>query len=209
MTILVSKMPCRARRFSPRLRAIAGFFALLCLSGCGSSPNPKFYVLNSEPAARQTPRAAGIAVQVSAVHLPSLLDRQEIVRRSSTNGVEISDQNRWGAPLDEMTRRVLAEDLKKRLPANNVILANQPAPSAADKIVVTVDEFGPGTDSTVLLEGDWSLVPPDAATPDLTRSFHISKPASGDYGAQVKAMSDALADLADDMARALASRRAP
>jgi uncharacterized protein len=50
-------------------------------------------------------------MQVDAVHIPAVLDRAEMVRQSGSNGLSISERDRWGAPFGEMARDVLARDL--------------------------------------------------------------------------------------------------
>ena len=80
------------------------WFALVgVLGGCGSSPPVEYFAL-----APAEPRGAVISIatpiQVAQVHLPPALDRKQMVRHTGDFTLDISDQHRWSAPLDEMMR---------------------------------------------------------------------------------------------------------
>ncbi len=195
------------------------------LAACASSPASHFYALTAvapeatpEAAAAETavagaaaapkPRASAAQpgspsqhlIRVAAVHIPSALDREEIVRSGAANELEISGLNRWGAPLDEMVQRVLTEDLLERLPAGEVVLPSSPAPAATDRIVVDILQFQSDTAGAVVFEGSWSLLPPGASAPSLIRNIHYNETAGpSNYADQAEAMSRMLGHLADDI----------
>jgi uncharacterized protein len=176
----------------------------LLLIGCGSSPPTQFYTLDAVPP-RQTPivRAADAKVQVAAVHIPGALDRQEMVRESAPGKLDVSDQNRWGAPFGEMTRRVLTQDLVQRLGPAAVILPDEPAPQA-DKIVVDILQFGSGPSGLVTFDGSCSLMRGGSDTPLATFHVHLSENAQPDnYRSDAAAMSHILGELADEIAAAV------
>lgn len=179
------------------------------LAGCASSPPSHFYLLTAvTPATTQT--ASGklrAPVRVAAVHLPSTLDRQEIVRTGPGNRIEIDGFHRWGAPLDEMAQRVLTQDLVARLPAGDVVLPNSPAPSGTDNLVVDLVAFQSNADGSVRLEGSWSLLAPGASTPTLIHNVRYDETTSArNFDRQAAVMSRMLARLADDIARSLPRR---
>ena len=83
---------------------------MLCLTDPpGSRPPTHYYTLDAVPATARP--AAGAPLQVVAVHIPPALDRQEMVRETAANQVDVNDQNRWSAPFDQMAQRVLTQDL--------------------------------------------------------------------------------------------------
>lgn len=170
-------------------------------AGCASSPPTRFYTL--EPVQSQHGMTAMYRgpIQVAAVHIPPLLDRDQMVREGGRNELVVSDGNRWGAPLAQMLRSVLTQDLLLRLPASAVVLPQQPAPAQTSVITVDVLRFQAEPSGSVVLEGAWSLVPPGSETASLNLGVHISEPANAqDYAAQAQAMSSALGRLADDIA---------
>ncbi len=177
------------------------------LLGCASSPPSHFYSLTAvAPASSEQAPAllSAPSVRVAAVHIPSSLDRQEIVRRGSGNELEIGGFDRWGAPLDEMTQRVLTEDLLERLPTGSVVLPSGPAPARTDRIVVDILQFQSDANGAIAFEGSWSLLEPRASNPSLIRNFRYGETASPtSYGDQAAAMSRLLGRLADDIAMSL------
>ena len=96
----------------------------LALSGCGSTPSPKFYLL--EPSAPVAPAAASdkrALIVLAPVRIPHYLDRAQIVTASGDNGYQLSELNRWAEGLDHNITRVLQQDLSQLLPANVVSAA--------------------------------------------------------------------------------------
>ncbi len=176
-------------------------------AGCASSPPTQFFTLEPIPASHSLPEVPHGPIQIVAVHIPPLLDRDQIVREGSPGALIVSDRHRWGAPLGEMMRGVLTQDLLLRLPATAVVLPQQPAPAQTNTLTVDVLRFEADGSGSIILEGAWSLVPPGSDNSTVNLGIHITEPASGaDYAPQVHAMSLALAQLADDIA-GLVSRR--
>jgi uncharacterized lipoprotein YmbA len=174
------------------------FTLVTVVAGCGSSPPVEYFTLapTAQHAAGVTSTAAPI--QVAQVHLPPSLDRKQMVRHTGAYTLEISDQHRWSAPLDEMIRQVLSQDLLALLPPGTVILPHEPAPATTRTIVVNVLEFAPDAHGTVRFEGTWSVIAPD--TPPASRTVHLEEPAGPDTAAQVRSMSRIVERLAAQIA---------
>ena len=192
-----------------RTRAVVALLALAAVAvlstslwGCPSSPASHFYTLSAVPSTSGA-KPASAPVHVAAVHIPPLLDRRQMVSMTSAYSVQISETNRWSAPLDEMVRKVLAEDLVARLPAGQVILPRSPGPSGARSLVVTIAEFGPGPDGDVRLTGSWSLLAADAGAPVRERNIAIDAGRVTSAETTAAAMSRAIGQLADEIASAL------
>ncbi|HEY6483521.1 MAG TPA: PqiC family protein [Steroidobacteraceae bacterium] len=168
------------------------------LTGCRSSPPVRFYTLDATAAEHQSV-AVPAAVQVAAVNIPPQLDRQEIVRESAPNTLQLSDRNRWGAPLAGMTRDVLTQDLIRRLPPGQVILPRATAPPGSFEVTVDVLKFGAGPAGVVIFDGGWSLFRLGSDVPLVNRHLNLTEAGALDYAAQVKAMSTLLGHLADDI----------
>ena len=177
---------------------------VLLLAACASSPPTRFYTLDPVPA-RVTLPASGLTLQVAAVHIPGVLDRQEMVRESSPERLQLSDRNRWGAPLAEMMRRVLAQDLAARLPGSTVLPPETVPPAGTRVLAVDVQRFDAGPSGKIRLEGSWSELAAPSGKPLLTRHVRLTAPAqAGGYRGQAKAMSLLLGRLADRIASSLA-----
>jgi uncharacterized lipoprotein YmbA len=185
-------------------RTLLALTALLLLASCGSSPKTHFYTLSPVPGGGG---AASLAtpVTVADVALPPALDRREMVRFTSSNTVDMSDRDRWAAPLGDMTRSTLSQDLAERLPAGTVILPDAPAPPRTRRIMVTIAQFAPDGRDHIVLNGSWSLVADSAERPLLRRDFSLTTPSPGaDRDAQAVGMSRLLGELASGIAAALA-----
>ncbi len=190
-----------------RATALAtGVLLVNLLAGCASSPPVQFFSLGPVAAADHPQRQSSHIVQVTRVHVPPALDRQQIVRQSGPYTFEISDQHRWSAPLDEIIRRVLSEDLLPMLPPGNVVLPEEPAPPGTQKIVVDILEFAADPSGTVQFAASWSLLPSNSKEPLRNRYVHLSERSnSTSYADQVAAMSRILEQLAAQIAQAVAA----
>lgn len=137
--------------------------ALAC--ACASSPPMRFYTLT--PIAPESPAAASsdtLPVRLTRVTVPGELDRAQLVRRIDPTRLQIDDQDRWAAPLDDMIRRVLAADLAARLSSNLVLDANESGNGQrAQALAVDIHEFYADAGCAVTLQATWVLTPPPTA----------------------------------------------
>lgn len=183
------------------------FIALaFVFASCGTSPPTHFFTLLPVAPVGNSVASPPFPVQVSAVHIPAVLDRSEMVRQANSNALSIRSEDRWGAPLGEMARNVLAQNLAERLPRGSVILPRAPAPSSAAHLVVNIATFREDADRRVRLNGSWTLLRGTPAEPVLQGNVSFEDQAAGDdAGSQAAAMSKLLGRLADDIASKLAT----
>jgi len=99
-----------------------------CLGGGPSrTPATRFYVLNSlysaENKAELTPVAVlkDVAIGVGPLKLSQVLDRPQIVLRTSHNEIRVADLDRWAAPLNENITNVLIDNLSALLSTGNIL----------------------------------------------------------------------------------------
>ena len=185
-------------------RCMAPLLALL-LAGCGGPPT-RFYALALTPPP-QAPAAAPCPsvrqhtkLTVDHVLLPETLDRQSIVRDAGPHRLQISNQDRWAAPLDGMIQRVLAEDLRQRLPPGTVLVPGDPMPpGGAASIKLNVRRFAAQSDGAVTLAADWTLL--DAGgTPTPVHASTLREAGGTGTNEMVASMSTVLGKLADRIA---------
>jgi uncharacterized lipoprotein YmbA len=160
--------------------------ALLVLSGCGSSPPTRFYTLNETPASGGGVSAGVGQVVIGSVSIPGEIDRPEIVRKVGANQLSVAGSDRWAAPLEDIIRRVLIDDIARRAPG-----------SAAEQqrfVSVDIHEFYGDAGCNVTLRAVWTL----KQTGVQSASEEISVPSSGECPATLAAtMSMALGQLSD------------
>lgn len=186
------------------MKRAAVLLALLLLAGCGSSPPTQHYTLDPIPSRQPAAMVSGAPIKVAAVHIPPSLDRQEMVREGADHKVEVSDQNRWSAPLDQMIQGVLTQDLTQRLPAGMVVLPQEPARGDVRQVVLDILQFAQAGGNAVTFDGSWSLLRAGSDNAALNRRVHLTEnAASASYADQVGAMSRILGQIADQIATAL------
>jgi len=185
---------------------------LLCigaLAACGHSPPTRYFSLDAvgpdAPLASRGMKGMQ-TVQLGAVRVPAALDRPEVVAQDAAHRLSVRENDRWGAPVGQMMRRALAQDLLTRLPAGSFVLPDAPAPDGTRGIVVTVLDLRADPSGRLTLEGSWALTAGQPAKAVLTQDVSLSEPmASGDSNAIADALSRALGHLADRIAVSLAA----
>jgi uncharacterized lipoprotein YmbA len=177
------------------------------LVACATSAPTRYYTLNPIPPTVTAASRTGDSVWIARVIVPKTLDRTQLVRRVSANRLDVSENNRWAAPLDDMVRRVLSQDLATRLPENMVIQPDEPLSlGRLRRITVDLGTFESDLDGHIVLNVQWTVESSDNAEMQLRRDEHISVDGgSGIPDAVSAGMSRALAILADRMAAALDS----
>jgi uncharacterized protein len=176
----------------------------LLLAGCGSSPPSKFYVLTADPVPQRSWTGAPKTVALGRVSMPGTLDRPQIARRKGGNEIVFSDEERWAGPLDDMVRRVLADDLAARLPAGVSLIESAAKPPPGVTIAVEVSRFDADESGAVTLAARWEALGPTGSPLGPARESTIVEPGSGkDAPAVATTMSRAVAALAARIAAGL------
>jgi uncharacterized lipoprotein YmbA len=147
-----------------RLSATLGLAGLaLVLAGCVSlkrTDEARFFVLQSlvepQPAAQDPVALVG----VETARLPGHLERPQLVTWVAPGELKIDEFLRWAEPLEDGVTRTLAENLAALLPDHQVVRR----PWAGDvetrcRVRVALREFGLQRDGTVLLTGQFRLLP--------------------------------------------------
>lgn len=140
-------------------RVATTFSMVLVLAACGQRADPRLYVMSPVPDTAETRGRGGEPVKaVLRVHFPDYLDRPQIVSRSGSNALELSDDDRWGEPLAESLPRVLAEDLSHYLPGARVVVPEEASGHDAPyEYLVSLDAYEPDGQGNVVMRGRWHL----------------------------------------------------
>ncbi len=190
------------------LRATALLMLAAMATSCASSPPVQFFTLDPTPPGNphaesaHAPAPAAVPLQVARVRIPPTLDRQQIVRETAPYALDINDQHRWSAPLDQMIEHTLQLDLQQLLPAHSVVPAQAPAVANVAKLVVDIDRFMTVPSGNAELIGSWSVTSADGNSSCSHEVALSQRPESASYADQVKAMSALVAKLADNIAAA-------
>ncbi|MBR1373614.1 membrane integrity-associated transporter subunit PqiC [bacterium] len=93
---------------------ICGLFLVLCACSF-RSPDPTFYMMNSNGLSAVSERKINVAV--ARVKVPDLLDRAQMVAyEKDSDEVQIQEFNRWGESFPDMMQATITNDLMAYLP---------------------------------------------------------------------------------------------
>jgi uncharacterized lipoprotein YmbA len=185
-----------------QLRLILPLVLILAVPGCGDRPPTQFFTLS--PAVTDDMKVYGkfVPVTIGTVTLPETLDRLEIVRSAGSNQIVEAEVARWAAPLDDMTRRILLEDLERIMPPRAVHVADSAANDPAiDVVNVDVERFESDLSGHIALDADWTITTGDPLRVVGRSEARLTETASdAGYPAMAEAMSRAVSALAQKIA---------
>ena len=186
---------------------------VFALTGCGHSPATHFYTLDAT-APRATPASPAPVLRVDQVQVPSVLDRPELVHEYAQGQLKVDDFSHWGAPLGQLMRATLSQDLAARLPSGNLLPAGGPRPPGA--IGISVEIISVGTSgSDMSMDVVWTTTTlttpvagqpgtPPVVTPHTTRL--TTQASASDPAAYAAGLSSLMGDLADQIVATAAAR---
>jgi uncharacterized lipoprotein YmbA len=187
---------------------VAGCAFAVALGGCRSA-STRIYTLGPVAPASHIDAYHAPPLRVDTLNVPASWDRIEILKLSAAGTLQISDFDHWAAPLAQMARQALSEDLDQRLPSGSVIYPRLPKPSGALGVNVDILEFNIVA-SQASMHASWSLVA-TGDTPGAKRSAaeFRSSMSSEDPAAVAHAWSDLIGQLADGIAADTTSFNTP
>jgi uncharacterized lipoprotein YmbA len=196
----------RARKFPTPLAAIA--LATLLLSGCTQATPTRFYTLSDAAAAPGETlalRDRDLAVAIGSVTLPDYLNRPQLVNRTGSNQVALSDFDNWVEPLESMFARTLAENLSLLLRTDDVLTLPQRRPFRPKyQVDVEVARFDTDSAGQAVLDARWWLIGARSERVLHGARATLAEPvAAGDRAAGVSALSRALGALSREIAAAI------
>ncbi len=182
----------------------------LLLTGClgpGTTRSARLFVLNATAAPDgSTARATDLRLGVGRIMLPELLNRPQIITRTSENRVRMADFSQWAEPLEKSIPRVVSENLARLTGTDQMSVYPWPTQMEIDlKLEIAVIRFEGDTDGEVSLVARWRLVRANGSQAHpLQVSTHSESAAGRSTEALVAAMSRTLASLSRDITSAIA-----
>ena len=180
--------------------------ATVMLIGCRSSAPPvQFYTLSAtrtQTVSNTITALKPISVGVGPVAIPEVLDRPQIVVRTSPNKLKIDEFHRWAEPLKDSFGRVLADNLAILLKTVDVYQYRQRRDVPVDfQVEISVSRFFADADGTAVLAAYWSVVGNNGKTVLSRKRSSISEKAvSRDFEAVVAAQNKTLQELSEQVA---------
>jgi uncharacterized lipoprotein YmbA len=179
----------------------------LLLIACTSAPPTNFYVLEAQNVAgdvdgeKVNPRIIGIG----PLSLPALLERKQIVTRSSENAIRIAEFHQWAAPLHDNMIEVISLNLS-RMQSRHVIRTYPWSAYGAInyRVIIDIDRFDSQPGGAIVLEARWAIMNEKdhvVFANHHSRIEHQLKDTS--YAASVKALSGLLFEFSQQISGAL------
>ncbi len=176
--------------------------------GCFGSAVTRYYMLSSVAPATATSvetSPASRVIAVGPVSIPDYVDRPQIVVREGANQVRLAGFHNWAGSLSDMVGRVLLEDLSAQMPDDHVLPFPQGGASVFDyRVAVQLSQFDVSSAGEAVVGASWRVWDRAGTKTRLTASTTTRAVATGTgYEERVAALSQAIADLAGDIARSL------
>jgi uncharacterized lipoprotein YmbA len=178
---------------------LAGWAVAVAFGGCRSASTRIYPLAPAAPASHIDVYHAP-ALRVDTLNVPAPWDRIEILKRSADGSLQISDFDHWAAPLAQMAKQALSDDLDQRLPPGSVIYPRLPKPSGALGVNVDILDFNIVV-SQASMRASWIIVPSgDAKGAKRGAASVRSSMNSEDPAGVAHAWSDLIGQLADRIA---------
>ncbi|MGV8073783.1 MAG: membrane integrity-associated transporter subunit PqiC [Syntrophobacteraceae bacterium] len=187
------------------LTLVAFCTVVALLAGCAAKQQSNFYTLS--PTATPAASAVSCFVAVGPVSVPAVVDRPQMVFRTSPNQVSIDEFNRWAEPLKSDIARVVADNLTNILGTPTVTVFPQATSADASyRVLIDVLRFDSALGKHADMDAVWT-VRSKKDNQVRTGRTTLQEPVKGgadDYGSLVAAHSIGLGRLSTEIASAIA-----
>jgi uncharacterized protein len=186
-----------------------GIVALtLFLSGCmGGSKPAQFYMLNADsgvPGITRVPASVNeIMIGLGPIRIPEYLNRPQIIVAVTDNQYQLSEDHRWAERLDQNISLALIKALPHQLGTDRIVRYPWPQRQAIDyQVGIDILEFNVDASGQSRLIAQWFVKHKDETTID-KRSVYQFPASTTDYAVMVKAQSQCLSKLGQEIAETL------
>jgi uncharacterized lipoprotein YmbA len=196
--------------------AAIGLF-IFTASGClsvPSTPNPRFYMLNSigkEQAVEKLEIAPGSIIEVGPIGIPDYQDRPQIVTKNNDGTLSFAQLDRWGEPLDSGLARIISSNLAAMLPEVN--LETYPCNFAIPldyQVIANVVQLDSQLQKEMIFTVQWSIINAKNRKMVLTKRSQFIEPVNPpNYFGLSQALSSACVSLSREIAGELSKLPKP
>lgn len=187
-------------------------FPVLLLAACGVLKPVKDSTVSHllDPAvAERAVSGNSPSIAIARPSLPGYLDRQQLVSRSADGRIVMNSNHLWAEPLDAGISRVTAMNLARLTNSLSIQPVETFVTMDYERLLeIRISRFEPDASGDLIFECTWKLQPVSGRVTN-PRSYRTQIPIGGDLtaispqDARIKAMNEALARLAREIARAL------
>lgn len=190
-------------------RLIIGLLVLSFFAGCTwttSSPPAHYYLLPAQPPPSAKFPEIHWNIGVEPIKLPRYLDRPQIVTVKDRGQVRLAEFHRWAEPVRDGFTRVLMAGLNARIPNGQVLSLPARHIPIDWAVAIQVTQFHVH-DGHCLLQAAWRLRQGQKAYKIHREQIQVPVSNAHNYPVVVTAMSRAIDQLADKIARHLEHHR--
>ena len=185
---------------------VLGLVGLVLTTGCTPSVTLNHYTLSShairDGKAPQS-EASTPSIGVGLITLPEMVDRPQLILRTSEHRIVLAETHRWAGPLKTEIARVLADNLATLLGHRSVSFYPQRGAEHADvRVSVDVQRFESILGKTATIAAIWTVQWANGT--QRTDSASVQETVSDEsYDALVAAHSRALLTISQNIASAI------
>jgi uncharacterized protein len=175
------------------------------VAACASRPTEHFYAVAAQSSVPD-PGAAAQRIVVSPIVIPALIDRPQLVVRTSGHEIAVLENHRWAESLSLDLTRALVNDLRHLRPESDIVAAGTPQNRGSEQILdVVITELLSGPGSSTSLQASWELH--DRARDCVNQeSFRAAILTPAGYEAIPAAYAEAISRLAEAIAKTIPER---
>lgn len=182
-----------------RILACLSLVSLLGLAGCSVNRPAQLYQLDTGTSSVPT-RDNGVAVLLGPVQLADYLQRETMVQRQADGILNLSSDARWAGSLQTNVSQQLLRQLSSQLDSTRLALfPEKPGFAPQVQVMLDISRLDSGPKEPAVLDARWRLLDQKGALRD-SRVFHQEEKHDGSIKDQVRAQSDLLRRLAEQLA---------
>jgi len=178
------------------------FLALTACIQLGGDVKPQHYYLLSPLAEANSDAETSHNLIFSRVEFPTYLDRPQIVTRSLQDELQISNNDRWGEPLQDNLVRVLKENLQRRL--NGLRISSFPWQPVADnglRLKMIINQFDGTLGQQTNVDLRWALTETASKQVLVQKHFINHQPIGSNPADLVAGLSRAVNQLSEEISQ--------
>lgn len=180
--------------------------ATILVAGCGTTPSSRLYTLGADAAEGDRIAAEKRRIEITAVRIPDLWDRPQLVLTKSANEVSVSEFHRWAAPLRAEIPRVVARNLSRILDNPTIWLREDFAGAKPElRVHVMIERIEAVAGEGVQLDAAWAIRLAGGDTAKVGRAAIAEPTAGNDHEAVVTALRRALSRMSAALAKDIAA----
>ncbi len=190
------------------LSQVLRILLLLCivfLAGCrGNSSSFHFYSLY--PPEQAVSPVSSVAVGIGPLDLPLVIDRPQLVVRTSENTVKLLEFHRWAGPLHDEILKSIVSNMKVFVKSDRIVPHPWERFIEPDYTVpIRIQRFDGTLGEHVVLIATFGIVKRGEETARIIKTVYYKEPTGeNSYAAFIAAHDKILQDFCKDMAKALA-----